>query len=277
MMAFLPATKILFRRGVSSSLRNLRAVGSIPGVVVIPTRCFCSTPPQNEEDEFDMIMNKRREKGFSRAKRIIEEAKSKNIRPTDVEIEHSEGEEEEIYEYLPPRELRFNHMGEMVLFNNKNYVQQRKLSRQIPFTIATGIFTYLIIVNLNRFSFDTATFGTYAKLVGMWLFGFTPSFYIMRMMGKASRSIVTEMKLMENGQEVKFTTYKGREYHVKIKDILPLMDEKIILAQSNPNRNTLFFQFFVNGEMFMIDGLDKTNPNIDIVQSVIHGIHITRQ
>ena len=206
------------------------------------------------------------------------------------------GEEEEVG-YMPPRKLLFNHKGEMELFSLKSVTVRKKRLRQLPFAISAGLFTYLIAVNLNTFSFATAGFGTYAKLLAYWLFGWTPSVYLISFLGRVTRKyifssccqqlafnliaklncierVVVEMRLLENGSEIKFTTYGGKQYHKKVTDLHPMMDEKILMASNNPKVKNLFYHFHSDGEQFMIDSLPKTNPNIDIIQTVIHCIQI---
>ena len=88
-----------------------------------------------------------------------------------------EEEEEDIVGYLPPRRLEFNMKGEMELFDITRKVRNAKRFRQFPLVLSAGFFSYLIISNLNVFSFETATIGTYFKLLFYWLVGFTPSAY----------------------------------------------------------------------------------------------------
>jgi hypothetical protein len=95
-------------------------------------------------------------------------------------------EEDDSVGYMPPRPLKFNHKGEMQLFALESAVTKQKRIRQLPLLLSTGLFTYLIMSNLNHFSFETATIGTYFKLMAYWIFGWTPSVYFLRIVGRAS-------------------------------------------------------------------------------------------
>lgn len=89
--------------------------------------------------------------------------------------------------YMPPRELVFNHKGELVLFELKSTVNRRKRVRQLPFILSAGLFTYLMVINMNTFTFATAGVGTYLKLLSYWLLGWSPSVYIINLLGRVSR------------------------------------------------------------------------------------------
>jgi len=243
-------------------------------------RHFWNTPkPEDEADEFSKILEEKRKKGQSLAEKIIEERseavkQGKKYEFSEEKQSEQEAEEEEVVGYMPPRPLHFDHKGEMLLFNLEGDAKRRNRIRQLPFAISTGLFTYLLFTNLNTFSFQTATFGSYAKIMAYWLFGWSPSVYLMRVIGRTMNFSVTEMRLLENGAEVRFTLYDGQEFRKKISDLHPMMDDKMMLAHSNSSIKELFYNFHSGGQLFIIDSLPKTNENVDIIQSVIHGIHI---
>jgi hypothetical protein len=79
------------------------------------------------------------------------------------------------------------------------------------------------------------------------------------------------MRLLENGSEIKFTTNGGEYHHKKVTELHPMMDERMFMAANNPKIYHVFYHFHCDGQQFMIDRLPKSNPNIDIVQSAIHG------
>ena len=103
------------------------------------------------------------------------------------------GEDEEVG-YMPPRKLIFNHKGELELFSLKSITVKKKRLRQLPFALSAGLFTYLIAVNLNTFSFATAGFGSYAKLLAYWLLGWTPSVYLISFLGRVTRKYILSLK-----------------------------------------------------------------------------------
>ena len=80
------------------------------------------------------------------------------------------------------------------------------------------------------------------------------------------------MTLLESGSDVKFVTSNGNIHIKHISDIHPIMDERMFQLSSNPKITMVFYQFHIDGELFLIEKLPKTNPNVDIVQSLIHGI-----
>ena len=82
------------------------------------------------------------------------------------------------------------------------------------------------------------------------------------------------MRLKQNGEEVIFKNLRGEEFTKKITDLQPLMDERMLSLISNPSYKTVFYHFHSDGNHHMIDGLPKTNENIDIIQNIIHGIKI---
>lgn len=79
---------------------------------------------------------------------------------------------------------------------------------------------------------------------------------------------------MESGDEVKFTTLAGKIYQKKVTELHPLMDEKMLIMVQEGRFKHVFYHFHSNNENFVIDMLPKSNENLDIIQSIIHGIHI---
>ena len=82
------------------------------------------------------------------------------------------------------------------------------------------------------------------------------------------------MRLKKNGEEVYFKNLKGEEFIKKIKDLKPLIDERMLSLNASPKYKTVFYHFHSDGNHYMIDGLPKSNENIDIIQNIIHGIKI---
>ncbi len=80
------------------------------------------------------------------------------------------------------------------------------------------------------------------------------------------------MRLLENGHQIKFMTYDGTIHQKNVKDIHPIFNARLLEMSKNPKIKNLNFQFHCNNELFLVEALAKTSENIDIVESLIHGI-----